>query len=250
MRGHLHQPAASAWCACTGSLNQGGCDPMRSGFAVRATLAKAKPELPHAPFLGHLSSLWWLVSDLRGLEHCLTESGSRWLPTESDEPGSVGNHLTIKIGFKHLEPWKRAEAIRRFGYSSFLQPLRAYRPVGQCARSFKGGVSMSTPLQFNMYQVLLELQVPAEKAHALSEAYNREKEQVRKEVQEMVEKQLKTYVTQADADKAEGRVEKAVLELRGDVLKSINDLQRWIITAFLGVSGLTIVLVTAVLKLL
>ena len=38
-------------------------------------------------------------------------------------------------------------------------------------------------------------------------------------------------------------------ELKADVLKAITDLQRWIITAFLGVSGLTIVLVTAVVKL-
>ena len=39
-----------------GQFDQGGCDLMRSGFAVRATLAKAKLVLPHAPFLGHLSS--------------------------------------------------------------------------------------------------------------------------------------------------------------------------------------------------
>ncbi len=55
---------------------------------------------------------------------------------------------------------------------------------------------MSTPLQFSMYQILVELQVPPERAHELSEAYNREREQAFKEVQGMVDKQLQSYVTQ------------------------------------------------------
>jgi len=106
---------------------------------------------------------------------------------------------------------------------------------------------MGTPLQFNMYDVLLELQVPPEKAHALSEAYNRDREQVRKEVQDMVEKQLQSYVTQTDATKAEGRVEKAINELRGDIHqlrgemhKAMNDQLRWIVGTQVAIVGLAI----------
>lgn len=40
-------------------------------------------------------------------------------------PASVGNHLTIMNGFKHLEPCERALAQLRFGQHLFHPPLRA-----------------------------------------------------------------------------------------------------------------------------
>ena len=99
---------------------------------------------------------------------------------------------------------------------------------------------MGTPLQFNMYEVLKELQVSPEKAHALSEAYNRDREQVRKEVQDMVDKQLHSYATQSEVAQAVGRVEKVVYELRADLHKAMNDQLRWVIGTQIAVTGLAI----------
>jgi len=62
----------------------------------------------------------------------------------------------------------------------------------------------------------------------------------------MVDKQLQPYVTQTEAVKAEGRVEKAIYGLETRLNARLNDQLRWITTTLIAVVGLAV----AAIKLL
>jgi len=91
---------------------------------------------------------------------------------------------------------------------------------------------MGMSIQLNLYEALTEAGVSPDKARAVER-------QLENAIQTGLDMNRKDIMTKTDG-----------AELKADVLKAITDLQRWIITAFLGISGLTIVLVTAVIKLL
>ena len=91
---------------------------------------------------------------------------------------------------------------------------------------------MGMSIQLNLYEALTEAGVSPDKARAVER-------QLESAIQTGLDMNRKDIMTKTDG-----------AELKADVLKAITDLQRWIITAFLGISGLTIVLVTAVIKLL
>ncbi|MDH0051298.1 hypothetical protein [Comamonas terrigena] len=95
---------------------------------------------------------------------------------------------------------------------------------------------MGMPIELSVYEALTSAGVPPDKAR-------------------VVERQLESAIQSGhDAIRAEWRDQLMTKadgqQLKADTLKAISDLQRWIITAFLGVAGLTTVLVTAVVKLL
>ncbi len=91
---------------------------------------------------------------------------------------------------------------------------------------------MGMSIQLNVYEALTEAGVSPDKARVVER-------QLESAIQSGLDMNRKDIMTKTDG-----------AELKADVLKAITDLQRWIITAFLGISGLTIVLVTAVIKLL
>lgn len=78
----------------------------------------------------------------------------------------------------------------------------------------------ATYAAFNLYEILVEFNVPADRAHALNEAYNRVQEQSRKEVLDMVEK---SFQSKTDAGQAESRLESAISSAKTDLERSIKE---------------------------
>ena len=95
---------------------------------------------------------------------------------------------------------------------------------------------MGMPIELSLFEALTSAGVAPEKARVVERQIENAIQAGHDVIRSEWRDQLMT--------KADG------LQLKTDTLKAITDLQRWIITAFLGFSGLTTVLVTAVVKLL
>lgn len=76
----------------------------------------------------------------------------------------------------------------------------------------------TTHAAFDLYALLVEFKVPAEKAHAVSEAYNQHQAQIRKEVLETMKD---AYQTLEAAAKVESKIEQAILDTKTALEKSI-----------------------------
>lgn len=103
----------------------------------------------------------------------------------------------------------------------FFYPCGQLCPQGQALPApFRGEFMDATYAAFNLYEILVEFNVPADRAHALNEAYNRVQEQSRKEVLDMVEK---SFQSKTDAGEVESRLESAISSVKTDLERSIKE---------------------------
>lgn len=109
---------------------------------------------------------------------------------------------------------------------------------------------MGTPIHPSMFEILREIGIEPGKAHA----FDRALEQRNQEVHEVIDQRLKDFANKQDLENGltalRTDLKAEMASLKADLLKSMNDMQRWIITTFLGTVGLTVVVTTTVVKLL
>lgn len=88
---------------------------------------------------------------------------------------------------------------------------------------------MGTPIQSSMFDILREVGVAPEKAHAFDRAW----EARHQEVQEMIDQRVKDLATKQDLDNGLINLRNS---LKADILKAMND-QTWKLVTFVVVTN-------------
>lgn len=108
-------------------------------------------------------------------------------------------------------------------------------------------MSMPSTIELGLYEALTEVGIPPDTARKVERqfesAIHAGTDEIRAEMRDKL-------FTKADGSELETRLLRASAEMEVRLQRSVVDQTRWIITSFFGFSGLTIVITTAVIKLL